>query len=398
MKRFKILAALALLAMTASVYAEGIPGKTRPIRVGIFKGTGTGRYWHTHIHTAGSALAAILAKPDSSSINIGDSLIIPDAGFTFTQYGLTGTATGTPSAAQTNAFIAALDTLDVAIISAMVDMGNVISSTTNRNAMLNFIQNKGYIAIHASTDSYGTWPALDSVHAARFQNHPSSDRNGKLRLDTIGGGGPAKPEWAFLNRGLADTTFVEEWFSFTQNANVIRSFPNLQTTVNIDEASYANGLGGARQMGADHPMSWYRKIPNGNGGNGRFFYTAVGHRAQNFQGGNNPRFLRRQLYNAILWVAGYDTAGTVISIKSGKTPGSVANYSTITVSPSSLTVTMIPEGSHTVELLTVNGQRVAIQQGNGRDKSYSFPGLRPGVYALAVSTTQGRASRLVTIQ
>jgi type 1 glutamine amidotransferase len=393
MRTKNILGALALMAvLTASAYAEGIPGKTRPIRVGIFKGTGTGEYWHTNIHTVGSALASILANPVGAGINLGNNPVVPDSGFTFTQFGLTGEATGTPSLAQTNAFIAALDTLDVAIISAMVNIGNVINSTAQRNAMINFWQTKGYIAVHASTDSKGTWPALDSVQAARFQNHPRSDRNGTLRLDTIGGGGPAKPEWAFLNRGLADTTFVEEWFSFTQNANVIRSFPNLQTTVNIDEASYVGGLDGARQMGSDHPMSWYRKI----GTTGRFFYTAVGHRAQNIQGGNNPRFLRRQLYNAILWAAGYDTVAAT-SIKSGRAPGSAANFSTITVSPSALTVTMVPEGDHTVELLALDGRRVAIRQGSGHDKSYSFPGLRPGIYALAVSNAQGRTSRLVTV-
>jgi type 1 glutamine amidotransferase len=393
MKLGKIFAAMAFLALGASVYAEGIPGKTRPIRVGMLKGTGTGQYWHTNMHTAGSSLASILANPDAA--NLGTSLVKPDSGFVFTQYGLTGTATGTPSTAQTSAFVAALDTLDVVILSCIVDMANgIFTAGTNRTALANHWNNKGYVAIHASTDSYGTWPSLDSVHAARFQNHPNSDRNGTLRLDTIGGGGPAKPEWAFLNRGLADTTFVEEWFSFTQNANVIRAFPNLQTTVNIDETSYAGGLGGARQMGADHPMSWYRKI----GTKGRFFYTAVGHRAQNYSGGTNPRFLRRQLYNAILWTAGYDTVAGPVSIKSGKATGAASEYSRLAVSPSALTVTMIPEGNHTVELLTMDGKRVAFQQGNGSEKSYNFTGLRPGIYALAVGTTQGRSNRLVTIQ
>jgi type 1 glutamine amidotransferase len=360
----------------------------------MFKGTGTGRYWHTNMHTAGSSLASILSNPDGA--NLGANPVKPDSGFIFTQYGLTGTATGTPSTAQTNAFVAALDTLDVAIISCFVQLANgpfPASPATNQTALKDFWNTKGYIAIHATTDSYGTWAGLDSVHAARFQNHPSGDRNGTLRLDTIGGGGPANAEWAFLNRGLADTTFVEEWFSFTQNASVIRAYPNLQTTVNIDEASYAGGLGGARQMGADHPMSWYRKI----GTTGRFFYTAVGHRAQNYQGGNNPRFLRRQLYNAILWAAGYDTVGTT-SIKVGKASGPASDYSRLAVSPSALTVTMVPEGNHTVELLTVNGKRVAFQQGNGREKSYNFTGLRPGIYALAVGTTQGHSNRLVTIQ
>ena len=46
----------------------------------------------------------------------------------------------------------------------------------------------------------------------------------------------------------------------------------------------------------------------------------------------------------------------------------------------------------------MNGQRVAFRQGSGSEKSYNFTGLRPGIYALAVGTTQGHSNRLVTIQ
>jgi hypothetical protein len=48
----KMLGLTVLLALTGSVFAQGVPGKDRPIRVGQFKGTGQGRYWHTNIHTS----------------------------------------------------------------------------------------------------------------------------------------------------------------------------------------------------------------------------------------------------------------------------------------------------------------------------------------------------------
>jgi hypothetical protein len=282
----------------------------------------------------------------------------------------------------------------VVIISCFVEIGNSISAGAPRTALMAHIQSKGYIAAHATTDSYGTWAGLDSIHAARFQNHPSGDRNGKLRLDSLDMSySAADSAWKFLNRSLADTTFLEEWFSFTTNGNVIRSYPGVKVTVNIDEGSYAGGLGGARAMGADHPMSWYRYLPGG----GRFFYTAVGHRANIWQFGNQPRFLKRQLYNAIVWAAGYDTVGTSTSIKPGKAVGRAADYSRLSLTPSELTVTTILKGSHTVELLGVDGKRLAFREGAGSDKSYSFTGLRSGVYAVAVSTTEGRSSRLVTV-
>jgi hypothetical protein len=165
--------------------------------------------------------------------------------------------------------------------------------------------------------------------------------------------------------------------------------------VNIDESSYNGGLGGARAMGTDHPMSWYRKLPTG----GRFFYTAVGHRANIWQGGAQPRFLRRQLYNAILWTAKYDSVANVVSVQAPRGSSMKSSgFSRLAVSPSALTVTLIPGGSHSVELMTVDGKRVAFQQGEGSEKAYNFTGLRAGVYAVSVATAQGRSSRLVTIQ
>jgi hypothetical protein len=390
----KILGITAMLALTSTVFAQ-VPGKDRPIRVGQYKGTGQGRYWHTNIHTSGLQLAAILASPKTTGLGDTTGLIVPTAGFTFTEFGLP-TGTGTPTAAQRDAFVAALDTLDVVIISCFVDIGNSISAGAPRTALMNHIQNKGYIAAHATTDSYGTWAGLDSIHAARFQNHPSSDRNGRLRLDSLDlSYNEGDSAWKFLNRSLADTTFLEEWFSFTTNGNVIRAYPGVKVTVNIDESSYNGGLGGARAMGTDHPMSWYRKLPTG----GRFFYTAVGHRANIWQGGAQPRFLRRQLYNAILWTAKYDSVASVVSVQAPRGSSmKSSDFSRLSVSPSALTVTLIPGGSHSVELMTVDGKRVALQQGEGSEKAYNFTGLRAGVYAVSVATTQGRSSRLVTIQ
>lgn len=387
----KFLGLTIALAMAGSVYAQ-VPGKDRPIRVGQYKGTGQGRYWHTNIHTSGAQLAAILANPDSTGL--GPDIIKPTAGFSFTQFGLQS-GTGTPSTGLRDAFIQALDTLDVVLISCFVDIGQSISAGAPRTALMNHIQKKGYIAVHATTDSYGTWPGLDSIHAARFQNHPSSDRNGRLRLDSLDGSYNTDPAWAYLNTSLADTTFTEEWFSFTTNGNVIRSYPGVKVTVNIDESSYAGGMGGARAMGTDHPMSWYRVFPEG----GRFFYTAVGHRANIWAGGAaNPRFLRRQLYNAILWTAGYDTAASVSIKPQAAKSLRFADVSRMSAGEGALTVTMLQAGTHSVELTALDGRRIAMRRGEGRDFAYKFASLQPGVYSVSVNTQNGRSSQLVTVR
>jgi hypothetical protein len=326
---------------------------------------------------------------------LGADLVKPTAGFTFTQFGLPS-GTGTPTTVQRDAFITALDSLDVVLISCFVEIGNSIAAGAPRTALMDHIQKKGYIAVHATTDSYGTWPGLDSIHAARFQNHPSSDRNGRLRLDSLDlSYALADSNWKFLNKSLADTTFLEEWFSFTTNGNVIRSYPGVKVTVNIDEASYTGGLGGARAMGTDHPMSWYRVLPTG----GRFFYTAVGHRANIWAGTTaNPRFLRRQLYNAILWTSGYDTASSVSIQPQVAKSLRFADVSRMSAGEGALTVTLLQPGIHSVELTTLDGRRVAMRRGEGRDFAYNFSSLNSGVYSVAVNTQNGRSSQLVTIR
>jgi hypothetical protein len=385
------------VAAVSSLLAQDRPGIDRAIRVGQFKGTGQGRYWHDNIHTSSTVLNTVLGNPNGA--NLGGDLVVPkhNPPFSYTAFGVAAGGGNTPSATLTNAFIAALDTLDVVIISCMVEFGNVISTTAQRGALLNFAQTKGYIAVHATTDSYGTWPAGDSIHGTRFLGHPSSDRNGMLRRDSVF---QTDSAWNFLNRNLfvngTDTTFLEEWFFFTTSGANIRANATLKPTVKLEEHTLAGGLGGRTAMG-DHPMSWYRTNPLG----GRFFYTAVGHRPNLWNTGTNqPRFPRRQLYNAILWVAKYDslsTADTAVSIKYTQAPGAASDYSKLLISSSALTLTVTSPGSHLVELLTLDGRRLAYQKGQGRDKAYRFTNLRSGVYALSLATAEGRSRRLVTV-
>src|SRR5690606_32153108 len=109
------------------------------------------------------------------------------------------------------------------------------------------------------------------------------------------------------------------------------------------------------------------------------------------------RTFRRQIYNAILWTAKYDSLSASTSINpNGKAPGAAKDYSRLSTTQGVLTVTMVSGGNHSVELLSMDGKRVALQSGEGKSKSYNFTGLRSGVYAVAVTTTAGRSNRLVT--
>ena len=407
MKAQKLLAAIALLAMATSVTvsAQGRPGIDRPIRIGMFKGTGStnGTYWHDNIHTAVASLTTLLANP--AAAGLGDSLIIPPAGFTFMNSGVAQNSAGTaecsgsacgPTATQITNFVAAMDTLDVMFISCFVDFGSRVNNGTQRDAFANFWSTKGYVAVHATTDSKSRWAPLDTIHGAIFRGHPQTDRVGRLVRDSVF---EAEAAFKYLNKGLfvnnLDTSFTEEWFFFTTSSATIRNINGLKPTIKLDESSLKPDLGGQAAMG-DHPMSWYRQLPTG----GRFFYTAVGHRPNNWTGGVQPRFLRRQLYNAFLWTAKYDSlsAVSIMNYKTSKAQGDAFNYAKTLVSASELTVTIMQAGQHAIELVGMDGKRIGSRRGEGLDKSYSFSNLRPGVYAVVVFTPQGRSDRLVTVQ
>jgi type 1 glutamine amidotransferase len=316
--------------------------------------------------------------------------VLHPAGVIATRFGVV-TGQGTPTTEQRQAFIDALDTMDVAVFLNNVEIGNIISDPVHRAKFEAFSRSKGVVSIHHTTDSYGTWPAWDSLHGTRFRNHPSSDREATLHLDTLA---HKDPHWKFLNRGLPDTVrILEEWFSFLGSAETIRAVSALKVTVRVDESSYSGGMGGAFSMGPDHPMSWYRALPEG----GRFFYTAMGHRPQTYlDNGGNPStpFLRRQIYNAILWTAGYNEDGT--RIRAAEIAGKFSGAARVAFSGDATTVSLLRDGSHAVEILGLDGRRIAFQRGAGRAE-HRFENLQSGVHFVVVTTPDGRHARRVVI-
>jgi type 1 glutamine amidotransferase len=296
-----------------------------------------------------------------------------------------------PDAAAVASFISYLqDSADVMILSCAVNFGTRVN-TTQRQVIADFWTNKAYIGIHAISDSRGGgWTTIDTIHGTQFNNHPS-EQVARLRIDSVFS---TDSNWRYLNRGMfsngEDSSFIEEWFFYTNSGAQIRARAYLKPTTKLIEAGM--NLGTSISPMVDHPHSWFRQLPTG----GRTFYTGLGHRANVWQG---TRAFRRQIYNAILWTSKYDSLSQVTSLKNGHmAAGNASQYSRFAVTPGALTVTAIPAGSHTVELTGVDGRRVALQTGAGSEKAYNFTGLRSGVYAVSVTTAAGRSSRLVTIQ
>ena len=153
--------------------------------------------------------------------------------------------------------------------------GNVLDSA-QQSAFENFIRSgKGFVGIHAATDTEYDWPWYVGLVGASFESHPKQQtarlyRINKTHLSTV---------------TLPDTwERFDEWYNF-KNIN-----PSTHTLLKIDKGSYSGG-----KNGDYHAVAWYHDYDGG-----RSFYTALGHTDASF---TEPLFLEHCL-GGIKYAAG----------------------------------------------------------------------------------------------
>ena len=126
---------------------------------------------------------------------------------------------------------------------------------------------KGFMGIHAATDTEYGWPWYNQLVGAYFKSHP-------------------KQQEAVLN--IVDGTHIstkhlpvnwkrfDEWYNFKSMQN------GLHVLITIDEKSYTGG-----ENGDTHPMAWYHDFDGG-----RAFYTEMGHTDESYK---DPMYLQHIL-------------------------------------------------------------------------------------------------------
>ena len=148
----------------------------------------------------------------------------------------------------------------------------------------------GFAAIHGSGgDPLYLWDwYADELIGARFIGHPDAHQKGRIIVEN-----PADP----LTAGIArDWAPVEEWYSFAKSPRG----PRTRVLLSLDETSY-KPVSGGRDLGmGDHPIAWIRCV-----GRGRSFYSAIGHRPENYRDPNNVRLIEQ----GIAWSMGLEPSG-----------------------------------------------------------------------------------------
>ena len=147
----------------------------------------------------------------------------------------------------------------------------------------------GFAGFHgAGGDPIYVWDWYpDTLLGARFAGHPMNPQFQQARVNID------DPKSA-ITRGLGDGwSMTEEWYSFKNDPRASGS----HILATLDESTYSPvTMGGVSiRMGADHPIAWTRCI-----GNGRSFYSAIGHRPENYSEPHSVTLLE----NGIAWAAG----------------------------------------------------------------------------------------------
>ena len=145
----------------------------------------------------------------------------------------------------------------------------------------------GFAGVHGSAgDPAYVWDwYADRLIGARFIGHPL---NPQFQAAKVVVEAPGSGVAAHLPKSW---TMTEEWYSFAGSPRA----NGAHVLAHLDEASYSPG---PRLAMGDHPIAWTRCI-----GDGRAFYTAIGHRPESY---TQPESISL-LEEGVAWAAGQGT-------------------------------------------------------------------------------------------
>jgi uncharacterized protein len=165
--------------------------------------------------------------------------------------------------------------------------GDVLTLAQRRDFKAYLENGGGFAGIHGSGgDFFCDWDwYADTLIGARFKAHPMSPQfqAAKLKIDD---------SKSSVVRGLQrEWTMTDEWYSFKTNPRQ----NGAHVLVTLDESTYKPMAGRLDLRMGDHPIAWTQCI-----GNGRSFYTAIGHRPESYSEPNTNRLIEQ----SVAWAAG----------------------------------------------------------------------------------------------
>lgn len=144
--------------------------------------------------------------------------------------------------------------------------GDILNAEQKR-AFQTFIRSgKGFVGIHAASDTEFNWPWYGQLVGGYFARHPEV-QDAKLEVVDNAHASTQHLPNVWIHR--------DEWYDF-KNVQ-----PGLHILMTLDEKSYKGG-----GMGNFHPIAWYREFDGG-----RTFYTGLGHTNESYDVENFQKHL-----------------------------------------------------------------------------------------------------------
>ncbi|MBB4079543.1 hypothetical protein GGR28_002168 [Lewinella aquimaris] len=175
-----------------------------------------------------------------------------------------------------------LENYDVII---MLSTTGDIFTDEEQAAFERFIQSgKGYVGIHAASDTEYDWPWYTQLVGHMFHVHP---QNQTAMFDVVDANFPGLERWP------ARLLWTDEIYDFSP-----ATVDDLNYLITVDEQTYDPqvdwGTKKSDGMGDFHPIAWYHDFDGG-----RAFYTALGHIDDTYK---DDLFLQH-IYGGIYWAA-----------------------------------------------------------------------------------------------
>ncbi|WP_024514293.1 ThuA domain-containing protein [Bradyrhizobium sp. Tv2a-2] len=157
--------------------------------------------------------------------------------------------------------------------------GEVPMSGSEKTALLNFVRSgRGFLGVHSAIDTFYTWPDYLDLIGGYFNGHPWHQA---VTIEVVD---PSDPLVAFLGSSLP---FEDEIYQISDF-----DYRGSHVLLRLDQSSVDLGKPDVHRRFYGWPLAWTRSY-----GEGRVFYTALGHDTSVWQDARYQRILT----NAILW-------------------------------------------------------------------------------------------------
>ena len=151
-----------------------------------------------------------------------------------------------------------------------------------RAALLKYVRDGGgFVGIHAATDSHYDWPEYPSLVGGWFDGHPWHEQV-TIRVEV-----PDHPACQPVDKPWVITDEIYQQRDWSRDEVCV--------LMSLDPNGTDFTKQGMKRKDGDYGIAWCKQF-----GNGRSFYTALGHRNEVF---DNPMF-QKHLLNGILWAMG----------------------------------------------------------------------------------------------